>query len=258
MAKLRIFLDKSLEENAGIYYDKAKKIKKKIAGAEKALQESYAKLEKAKETVEKKAVKIKRKKEWFEKFRWFFTSSGNLVIAGRDATTNDILIKKHLSQKDIVFHADITGSPFCIVKLEDTIKKDEIEEVSQFCAAMSRAFRMGLSELEVYWVNPDQISQEAPAGEYLTKGAFMIYGKKNVVHAQISIYVGIMEDSKVMAGPENACKKNCIAYAMVKPGRLKKTDAAKKIKYFFKQKGFDAEIDDIISVMPAGDCEVVF
>ena len=30
-----------------------------------------------------------------------------------------------------------------------------------------------------WWVNHDQVSKTAPAGEYLTSGSFMIRGKKN-------------------------------------------------------------------------------
>ena len=29
-------------------------------------------------------------KEWYEKFRWFYSSEGFLCIGGRDSTTNDI------------------------------------------------------------------------------------------------------------------------------------------------------------------------
>ena len=36
MTRLTLYLDRSLEENAGAYYEKAKKLKKKIEGARKA------------------------------------------------------------------------------------------------------------------------------------------------------------------------------------------------------------------------------
>ena len=44
MPKITLYLEKSIEQNAGIYFDKAKKIKKKIEGAKEALQESERKL----------------------------------------------------------------------------------------------------------------------------------------------------------------------------------------------------------------------
>ena len=46
--KIKIEVNKSLEQNAGIYYNKAKKARKKLKGAKEALEKSYLKLEKAK------------------------------------------------------------------------------------------------------------------------------------------------------------------------------------------------------------------
>ena len=57
-------------------------------------------------------------KEWFEKFRHFTTSDGFLVVAGKDTVSNEVLIKKYTKQEDVVFHAEITGSPFVVVKAE--------------------------------------------------------------------------------------------------------------------------------------------
>ena len=39
MAGISIDITKSIEENAGVYYEKAKKLKKKLKGAEKAIEE---------------------------------------------------------------------------------------------------------------------------------------------------------------------------------------------------------------------------
>ena len=44
MTRLVLDLKKSIEENASDYFEKAKKIKKKIKGAEEALQQSLKKL----------------------------------------------------------------------------------------------------------------------------------------------------------------------------------------------------------------------
>src|SRR3989338_700530 len=101
MARLILDINKSVEQNASLYYDKAKKIKKKIEGARKALADTQKKLEKIekqklKEEKSKEQVQLTEpsKKEWYEKFRWFISSEGFLVIGGRDATTNEIIVKK--------------------------------------------------------------------------------------------------------------------------------------------------------------------
>jgi predicted ribosome quality control (RQC) complex YloA/Tae2 family protein len=88
MAKITIQINKSVEENASVYYERAKKIKRKIEGAKSALDDSLSRLQRlqkaaAKEAQESKALPIKR--EWFEKFRWFVSSDGFLIIGGKKA-----------------------------------------------------------------------------------------------------------------------------------------------------------------------------
>ena len=57
-------------------------------------------------------------REWYEKFRWFTSSDGFLVVAGKDTVSNEVLIKKYAKQEDVVFHAEISGAPFTVVKTE--------------------------------------------------------------------------------------------------------------------------------------------
>src|SRR3989344_3208358 len=109
--EVEIDLHKSVEENAGMYFDQAKKYKKKLEGARKALLESRKKLadlEKQEEKFQaeevKKLSKVERKKEWYEKFHWFVSSEGYLCIGGKDATSNEVIIKKHMEKDDVVFH----------------------------------------------------------------------------------------------------------------------------------------------------------
>ena len=56
MARLILDLNKSVEENASLYYEKAKKIKKKIAGAEEALKRNLMKLKELESKKDRKSV----------------------------------------------------------------------------------------------------------------------------------------------------------------------------------------------------------
>src|SRR3989338_1525948 len=122
MALVEVDLNKSVEKNAEMYFEKAKKFRKKIEGARLAIEKSKAKLQAMAEKAEKENVAapeiVQRKKEWYEKFRWFLTSTNFLVIGGRDATSNEIIIKKNTEQHDLVFHTDMAGSPFFVLKTE--------------------------------------------------------------------------------------------------------------------------------------------
>src|SRR3989338_6650919 len=118
MAIIELDLTKDVNANAAVYFEKAKKCRHKLKGAEEALAKSKEKLsqllKKNSKELEKaeKEVKIEREKKWYEKFRWFISSEGFLCIGGRDATSNEIIIKKHTEKNDIVFHTEAPGSPF--------------------------------------------------------------------------------------------------------------------------------------------------
>src|SRR3989344_9613473 len=115
---LEIDLTKSVEENAGIYYDLAKKHKRKLEGAKKALAESQAKLnqllkqeQQFQEQELQKRSKVERKKEWYEKFHWFISSEGFLCIGGEGATSHENILNKHIEDTGLVFHTEMAGSP---------------------------------------------------------------------------------------------------------------------------------------------------
>src|SRR3989344_952434 len=187
MTKLALDLAKNIDENASAYFEKAKKIKKKTEGAEAALNDSIKKLQELelkKEKITRKESKERefrsRKKEWYEKFRGFFSSEGFLVVGGRDATSNEIIIKKHTDKDDIVFHTDMAGSPFFVVKAEGKkVGESTLQECADATACYSRAWKLGLATLDVFYVKPEQVSKEPNPGEYVAKGAFIIRGKTN-------------------------------------------------------------------------------
>ncbi len=257
MAKITIDIKKSIEKNAAVYFEKAKKSKKKLEGAKKAFKKSQDKLnllnEKKKKIIltEKITEKPVRKKEWYEKFRWFFSSEEFLCIGGRDATTNDIIIKKHADREDIVFHTDMAGSPFFVIKANNKkISPKTMEEAAQATASYSRAWRLGLSSLEVFYVKPDQLTKEANSGEYIAKGAFMVKGKTNYMHPILEVAIGI-KDSIIIGGPVNAVKNNSDKFVVLKQGKEKTSEIAKKIK-----KTIGGSIDEITLFIPAGGSRI--
>lgn len=264
MIEIELDLTKSIEENAGHYFDLSKKAKKKLAGAQKAIDESKRKLEKLRqeeslfqeeEQQKMQKIELRRQKEshrqWYEKFHWFISSEEFLCIGGKDATSNEIIIKKHLEKDDVVFHTDMPGSPFFIVKNGQNAGKATLEEAAQATAVYSRAWKLGHTAAEVFYVRPEQVTKEARPGEYLTKGSFMVYGKKNYLHPHLEYAMGII-DGQIIAGPENAVKPKTKNYLIVVHGRNQKSDLAKKIKH----KLGGGELDDIIQFLPAGGGEL--
>jgi len=159
-------LRKSVQQNAANYYDRGKKAEKKMKGAQKAIEQTLSRIEDLKQQkkveVEEayKPIVKRRKKAWYEKFRWFYTSENQLVVGGKDAVTNEILIKKHTEPKDFVFHADIAGAPFVVLKTERKIPSQQsICEAAQLAASHSRAWKANFSAIDVYWILPEQVSK---------------------------------------------------------------------------------------------------
>ena len=247
-------LTKSVEENAGTYFDLAKKAKKKLEGAKKALKESKKQLEKVQKDEskfwveeEKKQKRKEKKKEWYEKFHWFFSSEDFLCIGGKDATSNEIVVKKHTEPGDLVFHTEMAGSPFFIVKNGQEATEKTLEEVAQAVACYSRAWKLGHATADVFYVKPDQVSKEAQSGEYMSKGSFMVRGKSTYLHPKLQYAIGVVEE-EIIGGPVNAIKAKTKSYVVVISGREKKSALAKKIKAKLKA----GHVDDIIAFLPAG------
>jgi len=258
--QIELSLKKSLEENANVYFDKSKKAKKKLENAHKKLKKLEQELaalkgkkdkelvhwEKDQEEKSKKQEK-KAKAPYYHKFRWFFTSEGFLVIGGRDATTNDMIIKKYTDPEDWVFHTDMRGSPFFVIKAEGKKVGDQsMQEVADAACTFSRAWRMGMQSQQVFYVKPDQLEKGT-----LPKGAFLIVGKTRYLQNRINLAVGMTEDDDIMAGPVEAVKKHCKKYLELQQGNLKPGLVAKKIKA-----EIGGDLDDIIRALPGGNIEI--
>lgn len=57
-----------------------------------------------------------RKTQWFEKFFWFISTENYLVIGGREAQQNEILVKRYMKTHDFYVHADLHGASSVLVK----------------------------------------------------------------------------------------------------------------------------------------------
>ena len=240
-------LTKTPFENAEIYYSKVKKLKQKLNNLIAQISKVEEELNKVEAEIlfERKKLEKKRKKKWYEKFRWFFTSNDFLLIAGKDASTNEILIRKYLEKSDLVFHADIRGSPFGILKNGINANEIDIVEAAQFVASYSRAWKQKINAIEVYYVYPNQVSKKAPAGEYLPKGSFMIYGEKNFLHVELEVAIGVSPDGEVVPGVPSSVSKRTNKYVVLVPGDIKPSDIARKVSHMLS-----LDVDSVQKFVP--------
>ncbi len=270
--KITIFIEKSVPENANIFYEKAKRAKAKIPGLEKAMGETQGKVSSASDELDRAETKrvktVKRaieRKHWYDTFRHFYSSEGFLCVAAQDATRNEILVKKHVEPEDVVFHSSTPGSPFAVVKTEGKKPgRATLDECAQFVAAYSKLWKGGAGSMDVFWVNPNQVTKTTKSGEFMGKGSFMVYGKKNQMKAVLQIAIGFKKD-RIIAGPVDAVASKTPKYVILAPGGTKPAELARKIRpELFKQcSKIEQEIlrklsiDEIQRYIPAGKSDML-
>lgn len=190
--RLTIDIDLALSpwSNARQYYDQ----KRNAASKEMKTLESSSKALKSQETriaqdlkkglkQEKAILRPVRKQMWFEKFIWFISSDGYLILGGKDAQQSEILYKKYLKKGDVYLHADIQGAASVIIrnnpKTPDApIPPSTLSQAGSLVVSCSSAWdsKAGMS---AWWVNADQVSKSASGGDFLPAGSFSVKGKKN-------------------------------------------------------------------------------
>ena len=268
-SKIRIDPDSSLPTIASKLFDESKKQKAAIKSIEKLMKKTEEKLEKTieKGEIAKGSVGFSeiRKKSWYERYRWFFTSDGVLAVGGRDSSSNSAIIRKHLEKNDKVFHAEIHGSPFFLLKEEDEdLRSLSLEETAHATVCFSRAWQTAAYGMSSFWVKPDQVKKGAPTGQSMAKGSFMIHGTRNFIKvSSLKLALGIFkedEDYLLVCGPPEPIKKKCLCYVVIEPGGSTISDVAKKIRAEFDKTNENFKkrflIDDYVRALPTGSSKV--
>jgi len=266
--KIKINTKSSLQSIASVLFNGAKKQSGAINSIQEIKEKTEKKLEKfrSKTESEKDLILVSeiRKKNWYERYRWFFTTDGLLAIGGRDAASNSAVVRKHLGKNDRIFHGDIFGSPFFILKDAQNAPDTSMNEIAHATVCFSRAWREGMYGVSSYWVNPEQVKKSAPSGEFLPKGSFTIEGQRNFIKSDtLRLAVGIIpqdDDYVLTCGPPEPIKKNSICYAIIEPHGSEMVDTAKKIRIEFsklvEEIAKSISIDDYVRALPAGKSQI--
>lgn len=179
-----------------------------------------------KKTVRRDIVPLK--KLWYHRFRWFITSDGVVVLGGRDASQNEELVKKYMTGNDLFLHADVHGASVVIVKG----KTERMDEVAQFAASYSGAWRSGHFSADVFSVRPDQVSKTPQSGEYVSRGSFIVRGERTYYrNVPLSVGIGLVLEphAAVIGGPPAVIRSRTKTFVEIKPGQFEPNDVAKKV-----------------------------
>jgi len=189
----------------------------------------------------------KPRRKWYETYRWFISSEGNVVIAGKNAQQNESAINSRLKEGDLAFHADIHGAAFVVAKAERLAASAAdsppgvglltVKEAAEFAAAHSKAWSSGFSEVDVLQFKPGTLSKTTPDGVRLPRGSF--HGRPSEVHdkveVKLSIGVQLTEFGastivRVFAGPLMTVRKACKYFVTIQPGSIPAQELAQAVK----------------------------
>ena len=293
-ASITLEVSKTVHQNAQRYFEEGRSQKSKAKGAQAAL----AGTEEAREKAEKRAAKDaaagrlkarqRSKRFWFEKHRWAMLSGGHLLIGGRDAKGNDVVVRKHLSSHDLYFHADLHGAPSCSLKLKDGLAPNQNpseaipegvaslqivqnladgtedarelseslhSEAAQVAVCWSRAWGSGGAAAVAFHARPSQVSKTTESGEALGRGSFVVRGQRNWHRGlPLELAVGMAVVNGVpmpVSGTPSTISEYCQRWVKVTPGREKKEAVANRIS-----KATGLVQDDLLSCLPPGNCSV--
>jgi len=264
LGEVQLSFDGSIARQASRLFHEAKNISYRIDGLKKeinSINEKISKLSQKKEPIilqelENISPKIAlTKKNWYEKYRWFYTSEGFLVVAGKDASSNHALIRKHLEKDDLVFHSEVRGAPILVLKNGVRASERSIVEAAQFAACYSRAWREGLQYVSVYYVKPEQISLSPPPGHYLPKGGVIIKGEKKYLTVKLELAIGV-EDDRLVWGPPQTLEGRMTKMVKIIPGNKKAKQLAEEmVNRVFKDADSEKRvelIEKIVQIIPYG------
>ena len=212
--RLQIDVDLALSpwSNARQYYDQKKnaavKEQKTLQASGKALKSAEKKIEadlKKGLQQEKDLMRPQRNTYWFEKFIYFISSDGYLVIGGKDAQQSDIIYQRHFKKGDVFVHADLQGATPLIIKnrsrtYTDPIPPSTLSQAGTLTVSTSVAWD-SKAVMAAWSVHSNQVSKLSAHGDLLPAGIFATTGEKNFMPpAQLllgfGVFFKISEESK--------------------------------------------------------------
>ncbi|KAI9006402.1 hypothetical protein DFJ74DRAFT_690698 [Hyaloraphidium curvatum] len=205
-----------------------------------ALKKAEKRVEEDLQTAKKKAVAAmaaavhpKRPALFFEKFHWFVSSEDYIVLSGKDAAQNELLLTKHLKTGDMLVHADVPGAPITVVKNTRVpgpgdaepgrIPLQTLHEAGIACLMRTPSAWTSKLVVSAFALAPSQVTKSAVDGTILPNGEYRVIkgGKEWLPPSQVAFGFGIlwMVDGDSHTGERRPELKAADAVPHSPPGR---------------------------------------
>ncbi|KAH8604902.1 putative Fibronectin binding protein A N terminus (FbpA) Domain of unknown function (DUF3441) [Trypanosoma vivax] len=200
---IEVDLSKTAHANAAAYFSQKKanraKLDRTVAATAQAMRGAEKKGERMAarhQTV--KDIATERHRCWWEKFNWFRTSCGDLVLLGHDVQSTELLVRRVMCLGDLFVHCDVDGALPCILRsgrsvwcaaasgsqcVDNWMEKNigstrsdmlavhvtSLREAAAWCVSRSSAWE-GKFNVGAWWVYASQIIGGTATGCYLFSG----------------------------------------------------------------------------------------
>ena len=182
---------------------------------------------------------FKNIEENYDKYRWFFTSSGKLVVGGKSARQNEKLVKKLIEGEDkvLLMHTARPGSPFsAILGPIEKLDERDLEEAAIFTASFSQQWKEGGGKIKVNAFTNKDVYKE----KKMKEGTFGVKGKEKGEKVELKLYLK-KQDGKLRAVPFQEGEVS------ITPGEMSKEKAAELIS-----KKLNVDKEEVVQALPAG------
>lgn len=179
-------------------------------------------------------------------YRQFTTSTSLKVIAGKNASQNDEIVRT-ARRGDIILHTVARGSPFCIIKakkIKGKIDSQSIKEAAVFCAAFSKAWKQKKKVIAIHAFKPEDTYKN----KVMQTGTYGVKKIAKRLKVKPALAIGI-KNRKLQCSPQSALDK---IHIKITQGNLKKDKAAEKILEALKKKNIKANKERIMQLIPSG------
>lgn len=186
----------------------------------------------------------------YQKFRWFYTNSGKLVVGGKSAAQNDLLLMtlKDTEQEFMVMHTTEPGSPFSVILDElKKINESDLIECAIFTGCFSQSWK---AKKDKTMVDMFKLSQLYKSKE-MKEGTWGVNGK--IERVSVKLELGLTRQKGVLRAVSLQTIKPKSLLIKVRPGNIEKSDISAKLELELNDV-FDQE--ELLSALPAGGVSV--